>query len=167
MNLLSRRNTLRGDSGFTLVEVLVALVLATILSTIAMLSLRTYSKVTGHRGAVREVVAKLRNAQVRAVAEAATYQCRFTTTTLKFYRDSADPPLESNRVGAPYTLNSRLRFVNVNFTHNNPAIPITACFFYARGSADPGGLTIQRVDNAKELDLTVEGLTARVSYDST
>lgn len=163
------KGKLRDDAGVTLIEILVVVALISILGTMSMGAMRNYGKGQDHRGAIREVVAKLRNAQVRAVTEATTYQCRFDTTsvphTLKVYRDSANPPDESNRVGSTYTLSDNLQFVDVSFTHSD-ASPAFACFFYARGSADPGSLSIRRVDNARKFDLAVEQLTARVSYDS-
>ena len=80
------------DEGFSLIELLVVLSLVAIMSVIGMTSYQGYDKSQDHRGATREVVGFLRNSQVRAVAEATTYQCEFTTSELRIYRDAAVPP---------------------------------------------------------------------------
>jgi len=151
------------DDGFNLIELLVVISLISITATLSMMSFRGYLRTQEHRGAVREVVGLLRNAQVKSVSEAQTYQCQFTTTQLKIYRDGNVPPVTS--AVKTYTLEPNLEFDDVKFVHTTGGYPQTTCLFYARGSASGGALNVQRLDLGREFPVTVEQLTARVSYD--
>jgi hypothetical protein len=46
-----------------------------------------------------------------------------------------------------------------------PAGPPERATFYPRGSATPGTIDVTRDDRDKTYRITLEGLTARVSYD--
>lgn len=168
----------KDERGFSLIELLIAMALASIIATLSLTSYRAYNRSADHRGAAREVVAILRNTQVRAVTEAATYQCVFTATELTIYRDPNIPPT-TPRTRAVYSLTegrfrNNLRFVVTapnGFTYpasTNPTYPAGVnapnCFFYARGSATPGTIEVERVDRGTRHSVDLEGLTARVSY---
>lgn len=156
------------EDGFSLIELLVVMVLLSIMGTLTITAYRAYDRTQDHRGATREVVGILRNTQVRAVAEATTFQCVFTTTDLRIYRNGAVPPTT-----APirtYTLtesrfNSGLEFVIASpngFLHPDGLKP--NCLLYARGSATSGIIKVRRIDTGATHDVALEGLTARVSY---
>lgn len=152
--------------GFTLIEMAVAMVLIGILATISMTAFSAYKKSADLKSAVREVVGILRNTQVRAVTEATTYQCKFTSNSLEIYRDGSYPPSATNRVRTLTIQSSNVEFRNISFLHDDASFPATNCLFFARGSADPGGLSVRRLDTGKQYDIDLEGLTARVSYPS-
>lgn len=152
----------------TLIELLVVMVIASILGTLSLGAFRGYQKAQAHRGAVREAVAVLRNAQVKAVTEATTYQCKFSSTALEIYKDAAVPPADANKVKT-YELGPSLVFVAAapyGFTHPDSSV-IPNCLFYARGAATPGSILVRRTDTDPDRDVKVslEGLTARVSYE--
>ncbi|MFN2610208.1 MAG: Tfp pilus assembly protein FimT/FimU [Actinomycetota bacterium] len=159
------RHKKAGDDGFSLIELLVVITLISVIATISMTAYKSYARSQAHRGGVREVVAILRNTQIKAVTEETTYQCVFGTTTLDVYRDSATPPSASNKTKS-YTLDANLQFTSVSFSHEAPGLPASNCFFFARGSADPGSLNVKRIDTNKIFTLKVEGLTARVCYEN-
>jgi len=154
----------RREAGFTLIELLVVMTLIGISAGISMTAFASYSKSAGHRGAGREVTAFLRNAQVKAVTEAITQECRFFTSRLEIHGQAG--------LSKTYDLDSNLQFVTSGtshtlahgFTHPDGTPNHTNCFFYARGSATPGVIGIRRVDTSQEYDVKLEGLTARVTY---
>lgn len=138
--------------------------LIAIVSTISMMAYRSYDRTASHRSAARETVALLRNAQVKAVSEAATYECRFTSTKLDIHSPSG-------AVMKTMTLGPNLRYVATGTSHSvahgfshSSTSGKTNCYFYPRGTATGGVVGIQRADTAAEYDVAVEALTARVSY---
>lgn len=165
---MPHRDRSDAEDGFSLIELLVVMVLLSLMGTLTITSYRAYDRSQDHKGATREVVGLLRNAQVRAVSEAATFQCVFTTTELKIYRDGAIPPTATPTRTYSLTENrftGNLEFVIASpngFQHPDGLKP--NCFFYARGSATSGTIEVRRKDTAALRGVTVEGLTARVSY---
>ena len=163
------------ESGFTLVEMMAAMVVFGLVATMAMMSFRGYDRSASHRGAARETVAVLRNAQVKAVSEAATYQCTFVPSTPGGPVNKLNILNPAASIVKTYTLRSNLSFVATGtshgaahgFTHSSTT-GNSNCFFYARGTATAGTVGIRRADDAAEYDVKIEALTARVSYcDST
>jgi prepilin-type N-terminal cleavage/methylation domain-containing protein len=71
------RERMLRDGGFTLVEVLAAIVLASVLAVLAVGGFSKLAKAQEQDGTVRELVSTMRNAQSRAVAEARTYCVQF------------------------------------------------------------------------------------------
>lgn len=158
------------DRGFSLIELLVTILLVSIMATLSLMSYRGYKKSQDHRGATREVVAILRNTQVRAGTEATRYRCAFTTTNLTVFRYPIPP--ETPKLVRTYSLSGQfsnnLRFVVASpngFAHTEPGFDSSNCFFYARGTATPGRIQVERIDRGTRHDIKLEGLTARVSYE--
>lgn len=156
------------EAGFSLIELVMGLAIITIVGTLSLTAFAGYGKTQVHKAAVREAVAILRNTQIRAVTEASAFQCRVDATsvphTIKIYRDGTSPPAAAT-ITRTYTLNPALRFVNVAFQHSDVTFPQTSCLFFARGSASQGSFAVERADNGREYKVSVEGLTARVSYE--
>lgn len=163
---------LKEEDGFNLIELMVAMVLASILAGLTVTSYRSYNRGQDLRGATREVVAILRNTQIRAVTEATTYKALFTASSLDVYRvvDPADPTKDV-KARPTYTLTEKrfagnLEFLIASpygFTQSDGSVTAYA-LFYARGSSTPGSMRVRRTDNGKFYDVSVEGLTSRVSY---
>ncbi|MGH2773145.1 MAG: pilus assembly FimT family protein [Actinomycetota bacterium] len=159
------------ESGFTLVEMMAAMTVFGVVVTMAMMSYRSYDRTASHRGSARETVAVLRNAQVKAVSEAATYQCSFVQSTAGGPVDKLNILNPGGSIVKTYTLRSNLSFVATGTTHgaahgftHSSTTGNTNCFFYPRGTATGGTVGIRRADNSTEYDVKVEALTARVSY---
>lgn len=158
----------RLELGFSLIELIVAMALAALMATLSMTAFRAYQKSQAHRNAVREVTSVLRNAQVKAVTEATTYQCKFTSDSVEIYRDGNLPPASTNKVKT-YSLEGALEFVAASpygFAHTDGTRKPN-CLLYARGSATGGEILVRRTDTDPDRDLGVklEALTSRVSYD--
>ncbi|MGI8426709.1 MAG: pilus assembly FimT family protein [Actinomycetota bacterium] len=152
----SPQSSLRGDAGFTLIELLVVIVIIGLISAMSMTALLAYSKSSAHRGAARETVALLRNAQVKAVTEARTWECRFTATRLEIWGPAG--------LARTYNLPGGLAFVTTpphGFVAS--AAPGT-CDFFAKGTATSGSVGVKRLDNNAERGVFINALTSRVSY---
>jgi type II secretion system protein H len=150
----------RDDSGFTLVELLVAIVLFGIVVGLAVAPYSAYRLRQQHIGTARELVAFLRRAQVRSVAEETPYRVDFTSTQASMYRSNGASWVLAQTT-KPST--SRVTYSGASFLQQagGSAASVT---FYAKGSADKGSVTVVRSGSTKTYTISVEGLTARVSY---
>lgn len=150
------------DRGVTFLELLVAMVLFGILAAVAVGPFAAYRAKQEHVGSARELVAFLRRAQVRAVAEETTYRVDIagdgkSATMYRFNGTTYVAGLVSKPIG------SRITYTNPSFVQSSGASG-TSVYFYARGSASKGSVTVSRSGNSKTYSVNVEGLTARVSY---
>lgn len=157
----SRRRPDR-DAGFTLIEVLSAMVLFGILVAIVVGPYMRYHKAQQHVGSMRNVVSALRSAQVASVAENSIYRVDFTSTTASSYRNNA--------LSGTWTLVTSVKVNDTSVTLTDPAFtaidgtPSTSCYFYPRGAASDGTVKVIRSGSSKVYTVDVERLTARVSY---
>lgn len=113
-----------------------------------------------HKGAARELVAFLRRAQVRAAAEETTYRVDLTATSATAYRFNGTSYTLGQSLSAP----GKVTYTGVSFVKPTGGSG-TSVYFYARGSASKGAVTVARGGSAKTYTIEVEGLTARVSYE--
>lgn len=150
------------DAGFTLIELSVAMIMLGILLTLATPAWRTYQANQEDRSAAAAVVSIMRNAHVRATAEATTYRVDVDATartlTLLRYDGSTYVVRRTEKLEG-----SNVRVHEVAFT-NSAGVP-TSAYFYARGTASPGKVVLKRADRDLKHTITVEGLTGRVSND--
>jgi prepilin-type N-terminal cleavage/methylation domain-containing protein len=152
-----------GDAGFTLVEVLSAMVLFGILVAIAVGPYLRYHKAQQQAGSMRAVVSALRSAQVASVAENSIYRVDFTATAVSSYRNNA--------LSGSWTLVSSATVNDTSVTLTDPSFTAidgtssTSCYFYPRGSASRGSVKVGRSGSSKVYTVEVERLTARVSYE--
>lgn len=157
------RGPLSRDAGFTLIEVLVAIMLAGILMAIAVPSWRSYQRAADERGTAESIVSVLRNSQQRAVAEGRIYCVRFFTSagSWSVYRTScgSGTALQTGQVqGSSTTLTSA--------AFDQPSGGQAAdAYFYASAKAGGGSVKVNRTGSTTSYTITVEGLTGRVSVD--
>jgi prepilin-type N-terminal cleavage/methylation domain-containing protein len=158
-----RRTAESRDDGFTLIELLVTMVLFGIIIAIAVAPYRNYQLSQAHTGSMRKVVGVMRNLQVRAVAEDATYRITFAAdgkswTTARLTGTSTWTTVQTGKPTETIVV-----YRNAQFRQADGSLTSTAVF-YPRGSATKGSLEVGRTDRAKVYTVTLEGLTARVSY---
>ena len=176
---------LRQEDGFTLLEVLVVILLMGILMTLSASSLRTYWFTHSLEGQVESVVAQMRQAQQRAGAEThpRAYGVWFTNGSQRWgilQYDSSDTstPCEETEQRRFETM---VRVADVDFTEvTSPATITATCrtalasagvpdaanaemvFFYPRGNATAGSLTLEQPPVDKERTIDVVAITGRV-----
>lgn len=151
----------RSDAGVTLIELAVAVVVLAILIGLTNTGWGRYRESQEAVSASGEVVSVLRNAQMRATAEATTY------------RVDVDPVARTLTVhrydGAGYVQRARttlgggsLRVDEASFSDKTGAVT-TSAYFYPRGTASPGRVVVGREGSGTPRVITIEGLTGRVS----
>ena len=150
------------DRGFTLIELLFVMLLMGILMAIAIGPWQTYGRRQAHIGSTRALVSVLRNSQVNAVAEEATYRVDFAPDgrSVRVFRLTAGvwEPKNTETI-----TDSTITYLSPAFLDPN-GVTGTSAYFYARGSGSTGSVTVVGSDTSKRYTVTVEGLTARVSY---
>ena len=151
------------DAGFTLVELMVTLTLAGVLLALGTMPLKNYAQAQSHAGSARTVVEVMRNAQVRSVAEGTTYKVVLEAHQVRVFR--ADGGVFGTTPLLSTPIDPRVTLTGPSFTKAASAGggPTTDGYFYPRGNASKGQLTVVRVGSAKVYTIAVEGLTARVS----
>lgn len=155
------------DQGFTLIELLLTMTLFGMLTALAVMPLRAYQAAQEQRSASRDVVAALRNAQVRAVSEGTTYKVQFSAHQVQVFRGNAGvySLARSYSVANAVTLAvTSPGFTPATSVATPSPAPVQDAYFYGRGTASAGSITVTRSSSAtKAYTVRIEGLTARVS----
>lgn len=150
----------RDDRGFTLLEVITTCLLLAILLGLSVGPWQSYRHARAHIEARTELVAALRNAQISAVAENITYRVDITSDRAVTYRQ--DPG------GDEQTRQYEIEDTTVSFSspsfEDSSGVVGTSAYFYPRGSASKGDVDVVRDGRSKVYVVSVEGLTARVSF---
>ena len=158
-----------GEDGFTLIEVLVTLVLASALMAMAVGGWIAFQRAHAEADTAREVAGVLRQAQVRAQAEDATYRVDFGSSTTTHYSLYKYGGTSWTLIKSFTTRDSSVKLSGASFASisGDPAEPnTTSCYFFGRGTATKGSVTVQRDGSSKTYQINVEGFTGRVQYDN-
>lgn len=155
-------NRLRADDrGFTLLEVITTCLLLGILLGIGVGPWQSYRHARAHVEARTELVAALRNAQISAVSESVTYRVDLTAKRAVTYRLPVSGAATQQR---QYEIeDSAVTFGGASFEDSSGVVG-TSAYFYPRGSASKGDVEVRRTGRAKVYTVSLEGLTARVSF---
>lgn len=146
------------DHGFTMIEVLVTIGLASVLMAFAVAGYHRWAVASEQSGTARELQSLLRNTQQRAVTEG-TAMCVQFDTAADTYRvvegTCADP---GDQLQGPFpTADDRIELASPAFASGSQGVT-----FFARGTASAGSVQVVREGSSKVYTIDVEGLTGRV-----
>lgn len=151
------------QAGFTMIELMVAMVVMGVLMGLALPTWSHYQNKQDYVASAREVVTTLRQVQMQAVSEETSYRADFTVggRQMKVYRYD----------GASYVLNQTLTLPGSAATFQSPSFTTrdgaasSSAWFYARGTASDGDVTLARANTGGHTYVVhIEGLTGRVNY---
>lgn len=161
------------DSGFTLVELMIGMVLFGILAGLGTVGFSAVQQSLQARGAHRESVSSLRTVQARSVAENVAYCVSFASgsapTTWTVYRV---PGADQGALAAGFSCTSgtsidtyktpgSTTFSSIAFAQRN-STTTSYILFYARGAASGGSFKVGG-GGASTYTVTVDALTGRVT----
>lgn len=152
----------RRDHGFTMIEVIVTIALATTLMSLAVAGWSRWSAGHAYDGALTEVQAVLRNAQQRAVTEGRSV-CVLFDPDANSYRVLAGACGDTGEeLQGPAELDTRVRLRAPAFETPGGSL-VSGVTFTSRGTASPGSVQVVRRDGSGDHEVRVEGLTGRVA----
>jgi prepilin-type N-terminal cleavage/methylation domain-containing protein len=175
---------LNKEEGFTLIELLVVMIISAILLTLGAAAIRHYWFVQALEGSTDSVVTQMRQAQQQAESEShpLVYGVWFISVgdsarwgTLQYDPAMASPCTEIGKRRFETGVHISSVSFDVDTTRTTACrtalgaagIPSSGsaqiAFFYARGTATPGSITLEQTHLGRSNELTVTGITGRVS----
>lgn len=156
--LRPRRSVFRSDCGFTLIEIMVTLSLASVLMVMAVGGYRYFSANRSLDVAEREVTQQIREAQAMAVSTGNTHRVFFNVGDSTFTME--------RRQGSEWISASPVEELPsaVQFDSSNPPDFEGDSFieFYARGTSESGTVVL-RNRNSQTKTISVDGETVNVT----
>jgi type II secretory pathway pseudopilin PulG len=170
---------MRKEAGFTVVELMAAILIAGLLMTLGVWSLRTYWFTQSLERAKAEVVTQMRQAQQRAMSEShpLVYGVYFEPNKSFWGVVKFDPTLSAGNkcsIVEEYRFDGGVVSRSPSFTGEDamraecdlkfPSTPFPQryVFFYPRGSATPGAVTLESYEGDDSYLVEVKGVTGRV-----
>lgn len=153
------------QSGFTLIELVVVMLLTGLLSSLGFFSFASWQSQSEHRGTSDLVISQLRQASVSAVSEGRTHcvELRPTTAEVQTWRYACGTTPAIFPVMQPQGRGLSLAATVPAATSTTPCPTGSKCFyFYPRGTATPGTVVVASTKRSRTYSIRVEGLTARV-----
>lgn len=168
------------QDGFTLIELLVAMSLAAILMTLSVFGLREFWFVRSLEGGTDGVVTQLRQLQSRVSSESnpIIFGAHFDagTSNWTLVRYDPQPALLADRcsVSGTRSFDAGVVVTSAAFTVDTAvsdacgpkvtgAVAAEFVFFYARGSATAGSVTLRHPGLDRQRTVTVSPITGRVT----
>jgi prepilin-type N-terminal cleavage/methylation domain-containing protein len=171
---------MRRDQGMTLIEILTTIAISAILMTLGASALRSYWFNRALHDGAEQVVSELRNAHDRSVSEShpLVYGGWFDQDSAEWGVVRFDPKDvsvpgddECVVVSGPNEFSAGVVVQDVTFEDVSPQTTVCAAavppgaeiaFFFARGTASPGDVTLVQPKDGDTETITVTGLTGRV-----
>lgn len=166
-----------------MIEILVTIVISAVLLTLGASALRGYWINRSLHDGAESVVSELRNVQERSVSEShpLVYGGWFDLGSSEWgvvRFDPKDPTVSGDDecavVSGPNRFSAGVVVDDVSFEDQVPQTSVCAsavpdgaeiAFFFARGTASPGDVTLLQPHNGKRETITVSGLTGRVDRE--
>ncbi|MEO7804926.1 MAG: prepilin-type N-terminal cleavage/methylation domain-containing protein [Actinomycetota bacterium] len=149
------------ESGYGLVEMLVAISIFAVVMTLAATAISHFWRVQSFSGAAAEVLMDISDAQVRAQSEVRAYKINFNTTG-ESYQVSRykGPGVGDYEVVETRLLKEGVDLVTAEFFE--VGAPGPELFFLPRGISSGGSLVLRSRDLGRQRSITVSELTSRV-----
>jgi len=152
------------QAGFTLIELVVVMSIASVLLGLGVFGFTSWRLTAQQQGTASELTSTLRNASVRAVSEGRTYCVSISAgTSYVLWKYTCGT---GTQVAGPFRVQSNKVLLTTTATLPSPA---PACpeaqsclYFYPRGTAIPATVTVTSTARSKVYRVNVEGLTSRV-----
>lgn len=162
-----RRTGPGSDAGFTLIELVVVMSIAGVLAAIATYGFVNWRYTSEEQGSAQTLVSQLRSTAEVAISEGRTYCVDLDAANRSYsvWRYACSTTTGAQTSGTLQTQSSRVTFTpSITVPSPAPACPSGhACvYFYPRGTATPGTITVASSARSKVYTIHIEGLTARV-----
>jgi prepilin-type N-terminal cleavage/methylation domain-containing protein len=167
MLMLSEGRARASSDGFTMIELLVVMVIASVLMSIGIFGFTSWQQTAQQQGSASQLVSTLRSASERAISEGRTYCVDIsagTSYTQWVYRCDTTGTPAGMKIAGPYAVASKVSFTTTNTLPLGANCPVghNCVYFYPRGTAVATTIAVQSSARSRVYTVHVEGLTARV-----
>lgn len=151
------------DGGFTLVELTVVMLLMGVGMAMAVGAWSKYNAAQQQLGTTRVLAGFLREMGARAVRDAVPLRVTFAADGRSATAERCPTPTTCTVVSRTQPEGPDVTYQGFSFTDRTGVVGPTA-WFYPRGTASKGQVSITRTGRTAVHTVSVEGLTGRVSY---
>ena len=154
---------IRSPAGHSLFELMCAMTVLGVLAGILVGGLRSWFEARAHAGSAAAIQSVLREAQQRALAEGRSICVDFGVTSQSYavYRTTCDARPYAPPVHGP--LHTDAQNVRIAEPAFGPSGSSTGVTFLPRGTASSGSVKVFRDGSSRVYEVTVDGLTGRIS----
>lgn len=154
------------DHGFTLIELLVVMAIAGVLASLGIFGFANWQTTAQHQGSAQELVSQLRNTAELALSEGRTHCVDLDAANRSYSVYRRECSAAGTLVSRARTTQSSAVTFTASMTEPTPEPPCPAghdcVYFYPRGTATQGTITVASSKRSKLYTIHIEGLTARV-----
>ncbi|GAC1610060.1 MAG: hypothetical protein NVS3B26_14790 [Mycobacteriales bacterium] len=155
------------DGGFTLIELIFVMSIVGVLASIGAFSFASWRTTAEEQGSAQQLVSQLRSTAELAISEGRTHCVDLNPAARSYtvWRYACDPVAGTAVSGTLQTQSPNVTFTAI-LTEPSP-LPLcpsghSCLYFYPRGTAIPGTITVVSSQRPKVYTVHIEGLTSRV-----